>query len=377
MKEVFVVADNIVSPIGTTSAENFQQLQKDVSGIRQQPSLADQPAYASLFAADVIKPQNNVTRFEQLVIDAVAGALANTSLDVTGSKTIFILSSTKGNISLLETTTYTDTLREKISLPHSAKIVAKHFDFYHTPLVVSHACISGVLALITAMRLLRTGVYDHAVVTGADLITKFVFSGFASFQAISNEPCKPFDADRKGVTLGEAAGTIILSSNKAFSNGIQLCGGAVSNDANHISGPSRTGAELYAAISQALSEAGITSPEIDFISAHGTATVYNDEMEAKAFDLAHLNDTPVNSLKGYYGHTLGAAGIIETVMSVHALQENIILPTKGFLNPGVSKNLHICRTLQKGNYKYFLKTASGFGGCNAAVVFKKTDHQPQ
>ena len=112
--------------------------------------------------------------------------------------------------------------------------------------------------------------------------------------------------------------------------------------------------------------------EIDFISAHGTATVYNDEMEAKAFDLAGMNDIPTNSLKGYYGHTLGAAGIIESAMSLHSLTENIILPTKGFLNLGVSKNLHICSTLEKGAYNSFLKTASGFGGCNAAVVFRKS-----
>jgi 3-oxoacyl-[acyl-carrier-protein] synthase-1 len=85
-----------------------------------------------------------------------------------------------------------------------------------------------------------------------------------------------------------------------------------------------------------------------------------------------MNDIPTNSLKGYYGHTLGAAGIIESVMSLHSLTENIILPTKGFLNLGVSKNLHICSTLEKGNYNSFLKTASGFGGCNAAIVFRKS-----
>jgi len=374
MKEVFVVADNVVSPVGKTAAENFVQLQHSVSGIQQHNNnLAPHPAYASLFKDDAFTKQEAYTKFEQLVIASVEDALSQINFDYRDNKTIFILSSTKGNISLLETETFNDELKEKISLPHSAKLIAEHFMFANNPLIVSHACISGVLALATALRILQSGLYENAIVTGADIITKFIFSGFASFQAISNEPCRPFDAERKGVTLGEAAGTIILSTNKAYSKtGIQLCGGAVTNDANHISGPSRTGQELYSAIKQSLEQANIHAADIDFVSAHGTATPYNDEMEAKAFDLAQMNTIPINSLKGYYGHTLGAAGIIETVMSLHSLNENIILPTKGFLNHGVSKNLHICSTLEKDNYNSFLKTASGFGGCNAAVVFKKS-----
>jgi 3-oxoacyl-[acyl-carrier-protein] synthase-1 len=374
MKEVFVVADNVFSPIGNTAAENFEQLKKGVSGVQQHNNnIAGHAAYASLFKEDPFKKETTYTRFEQLVIASVQEALLQANLNLEDNKTIFILSSTKGNISLLETETLNEELKKKISLHHSAKVIAEHFKFSNKSLTVSHACVSGVLALTTALRLLRAGIYENAIVTGADIITKFVFSGFESFQAISNEPCRPFDAERKGVTLGEAAGTIILSTNKAYSQtNIQLCGGAISNDANHISGPSRTGEELYNVIKQSMIEANMQADEIDFISAHGTATVYNDEMEAKAFDLAGMNQIPINSLKGYYGHTLGAAGIIESIISLHSLQENIILPTKGFLNPGVSKNLHICSSLEKGDYKSFLKTASGFGGCNAAVVFRKS-----
>lgn len=372
MKEVFVVADNVFSPVGKTSAENFEQLKKGVSGIQQHTHLTDAPAFASLFT-EKITGNNSYTKFEKLVVASIEDALSQTKIDQKDSKTIFILSTTKGNISLLETEQYNEELKERISLFHSANVVAKNFGFINQPLIISHACISGVLSLTTALRFLQSGIYETAIVTGADIITKFVFSGFASFQAISSEPCKPFDAERKGVTLGEGAGTIILSTNKDYSkHGIQLCGGAVSNDANHISGPSRTGQELFNAINESLKQANINAAEIDFVSAHGTATVYNDEMEAKAFDLTGLHNIPINSLKGYYGHTLGAAGIIESVMSLHSLQENIILPTKGFLNLGVSKNLHICNSLEIGNFKSFLKTASGFGGCNAAIVFKRS-----
>jgi 3-oxoacyl-[acyl-carrier-protein] synthase I len=149
-------------------------------------------------------------------------------------------------------------------------------------------------------------------------------------------------------------------------------GGSVSNDANHISGPSRTGEELNIAITKAMKEAKLFSPnDIDFISAHGTATIYNDEMEAKAITLANMQHIPTNSLKGYYGHTLGAAGVIEAIIAIHSLKEDIIIPTKGFENIGVTEPINICSNLQKTNLQNCLKTASGFGGCNAALIFGK------
>jgi 3-oxoacyl-[acyl-carrier-protein] synthase-1 len=219
--------------------------------------------------------------------------------------------------------------------------------------------------------LLQTGQYENAVVVGADVITRFVLSGFQSFQAISAAPCKPFDADRDGINLGEGAGTVILSSNPSYADGIKLAGGSVSNDANHISGPSKTGEELFYAIDAALKAAGIEPDAIDFISAHGTATVYNDEMEAKAINLAGMKNIPVNSLKGYYGHTLGASGLIEAVIAIHSLKQNIIIPTKGFNQPGVTQPLHVANQLQHIPLTNCLKTASGFGGCNAAIVLTK------
>lgn len=111
--------------------------------------------------------------------------------------------------------------------------------------------------------------------------------------------------------------------------------------------------------------------EIDLISAHGTATIYNDEMEAKAITLAGLQAAPMNSLKGYFGHTLGAAGIIDSVISVHSLKRNTVIPTMGFKTLGVSQPVNICSELLETPLRNCLKTASGFGGCNAAVIFSK------
>ena len=165
--------------------------------------------------------------------------------------------------------------------------------------------------------------------------------------------------------------SIILSTNKKYTENIKALGGSVSNDANHISGPSRTGKELSFAINQSLKEAGLSGDAIDFISAHGTATPYNDEMEAKAINLSRLQSVPLNSLKGYYGHTLGAAGLIESIISIHSLKEGLLLPTPGYKESGVTQPVNVVAEMQPIKAVNFLKTASGFGGCNAAVVFGK------
>lgn len=370
MTDVFVAADNIFSPIGMTTTENFSQLKAGISGVRQHqlPAISDESLYAALFEPDRFIPDGPYTKFEQLLLTSIGDALQRSDIDPADGKTILIVSSTKGNISLLETGINDP---GKISLPASARKIANHFHFTHTPIVVSNACISGVLALLLAKRLLQSGQYENAVVAGADVISRFVLSGFGSFQAISPGPCKPFDAARDGINLGEGAGTIILSTRQKDQEGIRLSGGSVSNDANHISGPSRTGDELYQAISRSLRDAGRTAAEIGFISAHGTATPYNDEMEAKALTLADLQSVPVNSLKGYYGHTLGAAGLIESIVTLQSMREDLVLPSRGYEQNGVTRPLNVCSSLLHTPLNNTLKTASGFGGCNAAVLWSK------
>ena len=377
MKDVFIVADNILSPLGSTTVENFAQLTKNISGIQQHDdaAISAEPFYASLlensngFIDEVQK--SRYTKFELLLISSIQNALQNSEINTGDSKTVLIISTTKGNINLLETEKYDSQLRKRIALHHSARLVADYFHFVNRPLVVSNACISGLLAVLTGMRLIRSGRYEHAVVAGADVISKFVLSGFQSFMAISGRPCRPFDADRDGISLGEAAGTIILSSSPKYANGIRISGGATGNDANHISGPSRTGVELSQVINTALQEAGVPASGIDFISAHGTATIYNDEMEAKAISLAGLHHVPMNSLKGYYGHTLGAAGLIESIVTIQSMKAGLVLPSKGFQQQGVTVPINICESLRYVSLQNTLKTASGFGGCNAAAVFSK------
>lgn len=374
-KEVFIVSDNIISPLGSTTLENFALLQQDVSGIKEHTdlSLSDQSFFASLLKQEPgdIALTGKFTRFEKLLIASIEEALKQAPINLSDPRTILIISSTKGNISLLETNQHSDELGQRIALHTSAGLLRDYFLCANQPIVLSNACISGSLALLLAKRLINSGQYDHAVVAGADTISKFILSGFQSFQAVSPAACKPFDKNRTGINLGEGAGTIILSAKAEHSAGIQLSGGSTSNDANHISGPSRTGEELSQAIHHAMKDAGIAANEISFISAHGTATLYNDEMEALAINLAGLEKIPINSLKGFYGHTLGAAGIIESIISAHSLEADLVMGSKGFESSGVSKPLNISNNVRRGNLQHCLKMASGFGGCNAAIILSK------
>jgi 3-oxoacyl-[acyl-carrier-protein] synthase-1 len=369
MKDVYVVADNIYSPLGGNTAENFSLLKKGIAGVRrhERPEMMGQPFYAALFGPGAfVAPEH--TKFELLLIRSISPLLEEAGIDPADPKTILILSTTKGNISLLE-----EGIEDpaRFSLAGSGRRIAHHFGFVNSPIVISNACISGVLALITAMRLIRSGRYDTAVVAGADVISRFVLSGFGSFQAISAGPCKPFDQARDGINLGEGAGTVILSGHSRYRGNLRLRGGSVSNDANHISGPSRTGEELAQVITRSLAEAGCARDDIDFISAHGTATLYNDEMEARAITLAGVGAAPVNSLKGFYGHTLGAAGLIETIVTLQSMREDRVLTSPGYETNGVSTPLNVCTALLSVPLDHCLKTASGFGGCNAALVLSK------
>lgn len=373
-KDVFIIADNVYTPIGFTTQQNFEQLKNGVSGVQKhdRADLSDVSISASIFSKDqIIVPGKHIyTRFEQLLIASITDALSYTDIKIDDPKTGLIISSTKGNISLLESEENNEALQKRISLNTSAQLVAGHFGFVGQPIIISNACISGVMAIVTGMRMIQSGQYNQVVVTGADVISKFVVSGFQSFQALSAERCKPFDKNRVGLNLGEGAATVILSGDEKYKGNIRVTGGGISNDANHISGPSRTGQELGDAIIKAMSNAGVKTEDIGLISAHGTATPYNDEMEAKAITLAGLENAPVNGLKAFYGHTLGAAGLIETVLAKQCMEQNTLLPTSGFEETGTAP-LNITTTVSKAEIIHCVKTASGFGGCNGALVLSK------
>lgn len=370
MKDVFVVSDNIFSPLSNAAEWNFDAACQQLSSIKkhQRQEIFQEPFFASLF--DEIVTIEGFTRFESLCIQSIQFALDKLKSSIVNDGTVLVLSSTKGNIELIESQSYD---RQEISLYYSAQKIADYFGFSHAPVVVSNACVSGVLAIGIAEQLLADGQFKNAIVCGADVLSKFVVSGFHALGAAANEICRPFDKNRKGINLGECAASIVLSTNNAlnvFQQQVIVGKCFSSNDANHISGPSRTGAELADAIRKSISANAVSLNEISFVNAHGTGTVFNDEMEAKAFGLCSIHQLPINSFKGIFGHTLGAAGVLESVLTYRSLLEKKVLPSKNFEIGGTSVPLNICQQLTISNQKIALKTASGFGGCNAAIVFK-------
>jgi len=379
MTDAYIAADNIISSLGFSTSENMQHMLAGETGIRQweDQSLSPVPFWASRVddirlrkSFSAYADPKDFSRFEQMVVCSVKDALSHTSIDVSDEKTLFILSTTKGNIDLLSKTDYDSKTGNPVYLWQTASKLQQFLNLANTPLVVSNACISGLMAIIVGSRLIRAGKFEKVIVTGADLVSEFVLSGFNSFLSLSNGPCKPFDKNRQGLSLGEGAGTVILTSDlhAAKAPKIRVGFGFSSNDANHISGPSRTGEGLFLAIRKTLEK---NKFHVDYISAHGTATPFNDEMESVAITRACLQDIPVNSYKGYWGHTLGAAGVIESIAGAHSLVSNQLIRTMGFSEPGTTHPLAIIDTNSKAPLNSCLKIASGFGGCNAALLLYK------
>ena len=367
---IVCVSHNIISPLGVTSVENYAAVKSGKSALRKYDGLwgLPEPFVASLLDRNAYADER-YTIDERIVIDSVSKALESTDIDTTSKKVLFIISTTKGNVFLLDKNE-NGYPKERVRLGLMAREVTKHFGNPNEPIVVSNACISGVCAQIEAMRYLESGEYDHVIVSGVDVQSAFIVSGFQSFKALSPDECKPFDANRCGLNLGDAAATIIYTRKDEVSdNEWVACRGAIRNDANHISGPSRTGEGSFRALRAVLGD--IEPSQLAFINAHGTATPYNDEMESIAIERAGLAGIPVNSLKGYYGHTMGAAGVLETIISMQAVDDHNILATRGFDTLGVTHPLDVTNQNRNTEKRAFIKLLSGFGGCNAALLMAK------
>lgn len=375
-KQTYITKTNCITPLGFDVASNIQNISAGVSGIQlhQNNNLQGKEYYAATIsdekitkAFSKISDSKMYSRLEKMMILALMPIVDQTSLN---SRTGFILSTTKGNVTALKNPTSENF--KQAHLHQLAKNVATFFNFKTQPIVISNACVSGILAVSVAKRLIQSELFDAIYVVAGDEVSEFVLSGFNSFQAMSDLPCKPYSKNRTGVSLGEATAAVLISSNKEKAK-VKIIGDGSINDANHISGPSRTGEGLFRSIESALQEASVKANQIDYISAHGTATPFNDEMEAIAFNRLTLENVPVNSLKGYYGHTLGASGLLETVIGIESVLQNKLFASLGFDEIGVSQDINIIEKNENKNIHYFLKTASGFGGCNAAVIFEKTE----
>lgn len=379
MSKVFASHNNIVSSLGFSSFEVVDQIERGITGLQsiQDSILTNESTYSSLVdpnklenAYQQLSPRTKHTRLEKMMLVSLQQCINQSKL-YPDERTGLIISTTKGNIDVLDPESEFEESRSYLS--ELAKELKSFFNFKTEPITLSNACVSGIMALSIAKRLIKNNTFDHVYVVAGDLVTPFILSGFNAFQALSNEPCRPYCKTRKGINIGEVAASILVSKDAGLNTieSVEIVGDASCNDANHISGPSRTGEGLFRSVQSALKEAALPPEDISYISAHGTATQYNDEMESIAFNRAKLEAVPLNSLKGYFGHTLGASGLLETIIGMHSLRRNTLFPSLNFKELGVSHPLNIItKTYSKPLYT-FLKTSSGFGGANTAVIFKK------
>jgi len=378
MSKVYLSYNNIISSLGFDSKTVVENIHNEVSGLAlvNDARLFPQPFYSSLINTEELQggvnrlnPSEEYTRLEQMMITSLSDCITASGITIT-DRVGLIISTTKGNVDVLDTASSFSNDRSYLS--ELGKSVGAFFNFKKEAIVVSNACVSGILAVAVAKRYITQGTYDHIFIASGDVVTEFILSGFNSFQAMSDSPCKPYCKSRTGINIGEVAASVLVTFDSKLLNeeSVEILGEGSCNDANHISGPSRTGEGLYRSIASALKQAEISSESIDYISAHGTATNYNDEMEAIAFNRHDLGSTPVNSLKGYFGHTLGASGLLETIVGMHSLKNNTLYASLGFEEMGVSQPLNVIEETTQKELNTFLKTASGFGGCNTAILFQ-------
>jgi 3-oxoacyl-(acyl-carrier-protein) synthase len=255
-------------------------------------------------------------------------------------------------------------------LSHPASILAGILGSGNTVRTVSNACASGTIALALAADEIYHKKSCKTLIVAADLFAFSVQTGFASLGALSHKACKPFDINRNGLTLGEGSAAIVLEREET-GNGPFILGWGISNDANHITAPSKTGEGLRRAIQNSLSMADMSVEKIGAIVAHGTGTKYNDSMEALAFKSVFPKAVPpICGIKGAIGHTSPATGLIEAAVAVDILKNNFIPPTVGLEKPEHDGLNFSGGRLEK---PVILSTNSGFGGINAAVLIGYDD----
>ena len=366
---ISVLATNITSPLDFTTEQNYRAVRSGVTALKRYgghlPLKGDggswnlpEPFTASLFSEEqrAALATPGYTFFEAIAIRSVREALSRVAFDLASPRVIFILSTTKGNIGQSPTM--------------AAQRIAEAVGITTKPIVVCNACVSGLSAQLLADRLLSAGFYDYAIVVGAEQQSKFIVSGFQSLKAVSAEPCRPFDIERNGLNPGEAAATIVFEAQaEERSSAWHLVQGAVCNDAYHTVSPSPKAEGCARAIEQAM--AGRDKSRLATVCVHGTATLFNDQMESVAIQKTGLSGIPLSALKGYFGHTMGAAGVLETIMTMCATDDGVVLPSKGFAEVGVSGKVSISGGARQTNGTSFLKLLSGFGGCNVAVLYTK------
>ncbi len=260
--------------------------------------------------------------------------------------------------------------RPLIHAPHSlAGFVAEALGLEGPCLTVSTACSSSAKVFANAERLIRLGLADAAIVGGVDTLCDSVLFGFNALELVSPEPCRPFDQARHGISIGEAAGFALLERIEAAPDAPRLLGYGESSDAHHMSTPHPEGLGAELALRDALARAGLSAEQVDYINLHGTASLKNDEVEAALVARAFPASTRASSTKGFTGHTLGAAGILEAAFALLAIREGLVPGNLGCTHPDAACGPQLALQSEQRTVNVALSNSFGFGGNNACLAF--------
>ena len=397
---VYAAGLGVISAIGNSVAETLNSLRTSTSGIgpltlfdsvHQKAVPVGEVKLSNTTLAKILSVSAGMPRTALLGIHAAREAVAHAEIDLKKWRTGFISATTVGGMDHTETFMdqfRTDSRRGRLrevvnhSCGRSTELIARDIGINRYVATVNTACSSSSNAISFATRLIAADILDVAVAGGADALTKFTLNGFNSLMILDPMPCRPFDANRNGLNLGEGAGFVVLASDRvkkaegmAFRSYVNGYGNT--NDAFHQTASSPEGRGSFAAMKLAM-EMGVLHPEdIDYINLHGTGTFNNDLSEGAAIARMFGNHPPkFSSTKSFTGHTLGASGGIEAVFSLLAIDQQCVFPNLRFENPipelGISPQLHFESGI---HVDHVMSNSFGFGGNCSSIIFSRTKKQ--
>ena len=380
----------VISAIGNNVEECFTSALNSVCGIKETHTVDTENCYANLAAEvhyddlDKIPNTENLDRVSKLCIKATLEALEDSKLEIKeNDKNVSVImgSCVGGAVSIDHYYRNNKDKNDVAKMPISAiaSSVASYINAGGVVTNIANACAAGTISIAYACDLIRSGKADVVLAGGTDAFASVPYAGFLALHALDSNPCSPFN-HCTGITLGEGSGVVVVDSYEhAKARGAKIYGEIVgygaSCDAHHITAPDPTGAGAAGCMKMAIEDAGIKITDVDYINAHGTSTHLNDAGETKAIKTVfgdHAYKLMVSSTKSMTGHLMGAAAAIEAIFTTMALKEGFVPATINYKTPDPECDLDIVPNEgRNADIKYALSNSLGFGGHNAAVLFKK------
>jgi 3-oxoacyl-(acyl-carrier-protein) synthase len=372
--EAAVVAYDMVSPYGRGVGSCWEGLLSGRTAIRRLERFSTEHLRTDNAACVAgLDPESDETLVMQLVRPLIEKNASSIPADA-----LLMVATTNGEIDILERSVLggmSDAAGSRFD--RLADKIRRLCGLVEPGMVVCAACASSSAAVAQGAGMIRDGERDCVLVVACDNVSEFVAAGFSSLMALDKDVARPFDKNRKGLSLGEAGTLLLLMSDaRAAREGrpvlARISGWGLTSDANHITGPSRDGSGLALALRKALDSAGISAGEVGSICAHGTGTEYNDSMEMKAFKAVFdRGSLPIYSLKGGIGHTMGSAGLADIIVAITSLREELVPPTVGLRDVDAEAVGWASREPCSVDSSITVSTNSGFGGINCAVVLER------